>query len=473
MSVMNATPPPIETVVEQAVALQRGGRPAEAEALYRQALAREADHPEANHNLGILMMMRGEIAAGVGHFHRALQSDPSRDLYWISYARALLISGDAAASQATLAQGRGHGLQGPAVDELEAQVRAAAPPRTTGPEDQVRRGDALAEAGRLEEAVAAYRQALALEPEFAEAHYHLGSVLSETGRIAEGFSHFMRRAEIVRGRDDRAVGPAAPAHKAKHDAEQRTYLVEQGLIPRDAPEPVFHLGDGRRLGGGAVNPENATRALFARWRDASPQMVVIDDFLTPAALQRLRAYCAESTVWRRVYDAGYIGATPADGFACPLLAQIAEEIASVYAPILAPHVFRYLGAFKYDSALSTGTNTHADVSAVNVNFYIAPDEANLDPASGGMVVWDLAAGSEAEMRRYNSDEAALRAHLQRSGATATHVPHRANRALIFKSSLFHRTDDCRFREGYLNKRINVSLLYGQWGAETTLVEPVR
>ena len=205
---------------------------------------------------------------------------------------------------------------------------------------------------------------------------------------------------------------------------------------------------------------------MARWRDSAPQVIVIDNFLTPVALEKLRAYCSASTVWRRVYEAGYIGATPADGFAAPLLAQIAEEIKAVYAGILASHDFHYLGAFKYDSALSKGTNTHADVSAVNVNFYIAPDEANLDPQTGGMVVWDVEAASEVEMRRFNSDEKALQAHLERVGAKATRIAHRANRAVIFKSSLFHKTDDCRFAEGYLNKRINVSLLYGQWGAAT-------
>src|SRR6185312_11903405 len=100
------------------------------------------------------------------------------------------------------------------------------------------------------------------------------------------------------------------------------------------------------------------------------------------------------------------------------------------------------------------TNIHADFSAVNVNFYLAPDEANLDPTSGGLKIWDVSTDSEAEMRRFNNNEAAIRDHLKRSGAKATTVPHRANRAIIFKSHLFHKTDDCTFAEGYLNKRIN-------------------
>ena len=56
--------------------------------------------------------------------------------------------------------------------------------------------------------------------------------------------------------------------------------------------------------------------------------------------------------------------------------------------------------------------------------------------------------------------------LARSNARMTRVPHRANCAIIFRSDLFHKTSDCRFREGYLNKRINVSLLFGHRGEPT-------
>ena len=56
--------------------------------------------------------------------------------------------------------------------------------------------------------------------------------------------------------------------------------------------------------------------------------------------------------------------------------------------------------------------------------------------------------------------------LARSGARITRVPHRCNRAVIFKSDLFHKTSDCSFREGYLNKRINISLLFGHRGEPT-------
>jgi tetratricopeptide (TPR) repeat protein len=316
--------------------------------------------------------------------------------------------------------------------------------------------------GNLEEAVGAYKRAVALKPDFAEAHFRLGSLLSETGHVAEGFAHYLQRAKLAHGaREALPTERTEPPHRIKHDREQQEYLrLKYGRTA------TFHLENGERLTTPTVNPENATAAVLDSWKTSDPQFVVIDNFLMPEALEKLRLYCAGSTIWRRNYNAGYMGATPEDGLACPLMAQIAEEISATYPEILASHPFRYLGAFKYDSSLSTGTNIHGDNSAVNFNLYIAPDEANLDQESGGMDIWDVAVPADVDMRVYNSNDSLARRYLLESGAQVTRIPHRANRAILFRSDLFHKTSDCKFNEGFLNKRINISLLFGNRGAST-------
>ena len=125
--------------------------------------------------------------------------------------------------------------------------------------------------------------------------------------------------------------------------------------------------------------------------------------------------------------------------------------------------FRYVGAFKYDSELSTGTNTHADNSTVNLNFYITPDEANLDPGSGGMEVWDAAPADMAMFRKLNGSEELVRDYITKTGAKRAVVPHRANRGVIFKSTQLHKTDSFKFKTDYLSRRINISMLFGQFG----------
>jgi hypothetical protein len=322
-------------------------------------------------------------------------------------------------------------------------------------------GSAYAVLGDDGRAIASFEAALERDAGHAGAHLRLGYLLSERGAISEGFEHFMTRAHII-CRDEAPENTNAPLHKVRHDQEQREYLSSLGVPATH----IFHVGDGARVAGPVINPAHTEEVILAHWRDASPQLVILDDFLNQPALEKLRAYCLESTVWHRIYESGYIGAIPADGFACPLLTQLAEEIATRWPRIFGPHRFKYLGAFKYDSELSRGTNTHADLAAVNVNLYITPDEANLQPKNGGMVVWNKTIDTEPLMRKLNSSDTAMQEYLSSRRAVATKIPHLANRAVIFKSSLIHKTDDFEFRTGYGNKRINVSLLYGEYGAST-------
>jgi hypothetical protein len=116
--------------------------------------------------------------------------------------------------------------------------------------------------------------------------------------------------------------------------------------------------------------------------------------------------------------------------------------------------------FKYDSSLS-GINVHADEAAVNVNFWITPDDANLDPGHGGLVVWDVMAPLDWNAEQYNGDVPATRKFLADTGATSQTVPYRANRAVIFDSDLFHETDVLTFKPGYENRRINITMLFGR------------
>ena len=324
-------------------------------------------------------------------------------------------------------------------------------------------GSAYAVLGNERMAIASFEAALERDASHAGVHLRLGYLLSERGAISEAFEHFMVHARLV-CREEPSERRNAPLHKVRHDEEQREYMLSHDLPAAQ----VFHVGDGSRIAGPVINPVHKEDFILACWRDASPQIVILDDFLTEPALERLRVYCLESTVWHRIYESGYIGAIPADGFACPLLAQLAEEIAARFPRILGPHRFKYLGAFKYDSELSLGTNTHADLAAVNVNLYITPDEANLEPKSGGMVVWNKTIDTEPLMRNLNSNEKAMQEYLSSHNAVATKIPHLANRAVIFKSSLIHKTDDFKFNTGYANKRINVSLLYGEYGASTSV-----
>ena len=54
-------------------------------------------------------------------------------------------------------------------------------------------------------------------------------------------------------------------------------------------------------------------------------------------------------------------------------------------------------------------------------------------------------------------------HALLEGEAGTRIAHRPNRLVLFKSNLFHATDRGSFQEGYSNRRINFTFLFGQRG----------
>ena len=204
------------------------------------------------------------------------------------------------------------------------------------------------------------------------------------------------------------------------------------------------------------------REAEASYLDGGRGVAVIDDFLSPAALDGLVSFCLESVIWfNNRYAYGRLGTLFSRGFNCPLLVQIGEEIARAFPNVIGPkHQLRQLWAYK-NGRQQPATTPHADFAAVNVNFWITPDSANLDPETGGLDVYDVEAPADWAFDKYNKDGRSIRAFLQESSATVTRVPYRANRAIIFNSDLFHATQPLAFDDGYQNRRINVTFLYGR------------
>ena len=318
-------------------------------------------------------------------------------------------------------------------------------------------GNILNAQGKSADAEAAYRRALTLQPDMPDAINNLALLIVQRGGATESMPWFRRHAELVYGKPGNFGREAPSPHKIQHDQEQRDYLKTSGAAAQQ-----FHLEEGARMNGRALNPDPSNGEIGAKWKNTSPQIAVLDNLLTDEALERIRQFCYRSSMWHKSYPNGYIGAMPEHGFACPLLAQIADELRETYPDIIGGHPLLRWWAFKYTSQRK-GINVHADFAAVNVNFWIPRDEANLDPQSGGLVIWDKPAPLDWGFAQYNNPNAGdtIRKYLADTGAKEITVPHKANRAVIFDSDLFHQTDRINFKEGYLNRRINITLLYGR------------
>jgi len=221
---------------------------------------------------------------------------------------------------------------------------------------------------------------------------------------------------------------------------------------------LVHVEPAARIPSGALNPNLDFEAIAGQFEKGGPRIGFVDDFLSQEALAALRDYCYRSTIWfgfGRVR--GYCGAYMQDGFGCGLLSQLSGEIRDRWPDIVGPHVLNQMWGYIYDQQMS-GITAHADPAAINLNFWITPDEANLDPDRGGLVVGTEKALQEWDFDQYNNRPEILEEFMTR-GETVR-VPYRCNRMVMFDSELVHKTDDLSFRKGLLNRRINITMLFG-------------
>ena len=360
--------------------------------------------------------------------------------------------------------------------------------------------------GELDRAEALYRAVLDAEPDNADVHRNLGTLCKDRGELREALSHYRSATLIERGPTD--LDPAEllrrdPAarrtslHNLRLESEQLEHLLALGRIEpsygaeldayreiiealsgpgfpghrRELTDAQFrrigrtmhrwiHTGPTAAVESGALNPEVDFAEVERRYRE-SQGVAVVDGFLSPEALLALRAYCLETTFWFDYRKAGgYSGAYMEQGFGSELLLQLAAELRAALPGLLGPHRLGQMWAYIYDSAMS-GITPHADQAALNLNFWLTPDSANLDLRTGGLVIYTREAPADWDFAAYNSRPWDIEVFVRGSGSVV--VPHRCNRLVMFNSNLIHKTDSFRFRPGLENRRINVTMLFGERG----------
>lgn len=460
------------------VVSQKAGRSQDAVTAYQRAIALNPRYPEAYGNLGNVLRDTGALSEAVNAYRQALALNPTQ--------------ADTHNNLGVARKEQGH------PQDAIACYRKALELKPTHAEACNNLGLALMEVGTLHDAIAAFQQALALAPGYQTARYNLGMAWSWAGdeRKACDCLHQVARARHDHGK---TVGDVIVYRsRIKHDVEQIQYLLDRDKLgpaqrpylealrhlhqrlnreestenrlaidPKDLADiaPSFNrilvLEPPPRLEQGALHPSLDVEAVERQYHARRPEVTFIDHLLNDSALDALRRFCREATIWKKDYENGYSGAFLGDGFASPLLFQIADELRLKFPRIFKHHRLTQAWAFKHDSA-RRGLNIHADAAAVNVNFWITEDEANVNPATGGLVVYDKEAPPDWNFKDYNSDrnKPKILTWLNEVGAEAIKIPYRANRAVVFNSDLFHETDEVSFKDDYLSRRINITLLYG-------------
>ncbi|MFQ5935084.1 MAG: tetratricopeptide repeat protein [Acidiferrobacterales bacterium] len=158
--------------LQRAFEHHRAGELKQAEALYRQVLISQPDHPDALNLLGLIAVQNAQYKDALQLFERAIHINPDFPDYH---------------------NNRGGALR--ALQRLDQAIAAHQQALALNPdlaESHNHLGAALYEAGRSSEAASAFRKALALKPDFAEACNNLGMALQAQGQLADAAETYRR-----------------------------------------------------------------------------------------------------------------------------------------------------------------------------------------------------------------------------------------------------------------------------------------
>jgi tetratricopeptide (TPR) repeat protein len=213
----------VARTVAAAVESHQRGKLAEAEALYRQALAVEPGNADALHLLGVIAYQTGRLEYAGEYIARAIEANPR-------LAEAHNSMGNVLRAKGKLAEG-------------VAAYRAALRIKDNYPLAHFNLGTALREGGLTTEAIESLRRAVELQPDFVEAENDLGSALREAGRVEEAVE-VLRKATVHAPRFFMAHNNLGNALRLLGRLDEAEAAVREALrIRGDIAEIYVNLGN--------------------------------------------------------------------------------------------------------------------------------------------------------------------------------------------------------------------------------------
>jgi tetratricopeptide (TPR) repeat protein len=150
--------------------LEIQGKPAEAEAEYRETIRLKHDLPEAHLGLGKVLAEQGKLAEAEQEWYEALRLRPDYPEAHYNLGVRLMELGKSA--------------------EAEAEYREALHLRPNYPDAHLNLGVLLGRQKKAEAAEKEYREAIRVRPDFPEAHNNLGNLLAGQNKPAEAEKEF-------------------------------------------------------------------------------------------------------------------------------------------------------------------------------------------------------------------------------------------------------------------------------------------
>ena len=483
------------------------------ENLYKEILKINPSHVYAHNNLGIVLKELGEDQKAISSFQKAIEIQPNYiDAYYNlgivlrelgEHQRAIKCCQKAIEIQPNY-EGAYYNL-GIVFNELGEDQKAISSfqkaiqiePNKVNAYNGL--GNVLRKIGEYQKAITYFKKALTLKPDSVLAQRLIANIyISQLDDLEKAISESHKTLKIHL-KISKFIDHKISITRLKHDVQQAEYLSSKNykinginkfqkigneilgrkenredtsnsnkkiLLNDDEVKSLLpfykanHIYQTSEIFKSCINPHINWHEIEEQYFNSPKQIICIDNFLSDEAIKELREFCLVSKIWHDERKNKNLSAMSDKGFISPIHLQIAIDLKQKLPKLFgSQRLWRYW-AFKYDTTLGKGLNIHSDGGLLNLNFWITPEEYNNNKNSGGLKVYDIPAPIDWPFAKYNLNIDAIYKFLNDNNANCTTIPYKFNRAVLFNSDYFHKTDNINFKEGYEARRINITYLFG-------------
>jgi len=100
----------VEQALQKGIEAHKAGRVTEADRFYTSILSVNPNHPDANHNMGVLAVGLGKVSDALPFLKRALDAQPNIPQFWKSFIEALIKMGRLNEAEASIALAKDNGV---------------------------------------------------------------------------------------------------------------------------------------------------------------------------------------------------------------------------------------------------------------------------------------------------------------------------------------------------------------------------
>jgi hypothetical protein len=198
-------------------------------------------------------------------------------------------------------------------------------------------------------------------------------------------------------------------------------------------------------------------AIERQYFDTAPyNYAVLDNFLAPEVCEEVRQAIVKNKGW------SFMNWQAEELFIRNFDLPIVQEIARAVSERL-PSIFENLTLVQHIAFMhqrNNGLCAHSDTGLVTLDIWLTPDEYNLEPETGGLVLYDVKRTPEQEIHEFNARPWCLEYFNKHTRGESVTVGYKYNRAILFDARTFHASDRIRFvGDGAQTYRINYAMLF--------------